>query len=308
MLKAHFRELETRKPFLREILNSFGELMIAGAQAREAFAARLTAPSKIEDSSRLSEGLPLLSWLRPGVTAEELRPALKKMLDVQAAAFPLLKPELNRLILCLDSSPEAPSDWLEILVSNDENRLKRSAEELGLQPQTFQFALEQALKPFLQWLARGLAHYLEEIHWDRGYCPICGGWPDTSSLRKPPDDPGAYLTARGSGRWLHCSRCSHEWRLHRVICPFCGNEDSDSLEYLSAKEAAHEKLYVCYKCKKYLTCMDTSELIEAPITDLIPFELLHLEIVAREKGFLPPDRRNERPSFPPSGSGGNAAE
>ena len=39
ILKAHFRELETRKPFLREILNSFGELMIAGAQAREAFAA-----------------------------------------------------------------------------------------------------------------------------------------------------------------------------------------------------------------------------------------------------------------------------
>ena len=160
------------------------------------------------------------------------------------------------------------------------------AERLGLETEPFRFLLEQAYKPFLQWLAERLSDRVERIRWDRGYCPVCGAHPDTSCLRKHTRDRD-YLTGHGSRRWLHCSRCSFEWCLHRVICPHCGNEDADSLEYLASTESPHEKLYVCRRCKKYLTCLDTSELIEKPLSDLIPFELLHLEIMATEKGFSP---------------------
>ncbi len=284
MLATQIQALITRKPFLREILDAFSRVLMEGVRVRGDLDAKLLPPSNVGSSSRLSEGFPLLSTLQPGIKNEELRPGLKKMLNALAVSFPPLGPDMDRLAAYLDSDSAVPAAWLEMIVLKDENRMKQSAEELGVQVETFQFALEQALKPVLQWLAGNLSHYMEEINWDRGYCPVCGGFPDTSCLRKPPNDPGAYLMAHGGQRWLHCSRCSHEWRLHRVICPWCGNEDSDSLEYLSAKEAAHEKLYVCHKCNRFLTCMDASELIEAPVTDLIPFELLHLEVMANGAG------------------------
>ena len=173
-----------------------------------------------------------------------------------------------------------------ILIRNDEERLKESAEELGLEPASFRFALEQSLKPFLQWLAHILTPYAQQITWDRGYCPICGAFPDTSYLKKGSDE-SEYLVAHGGRRWLHCALCSHGWRLHRIVCPYCGNEDADTLEYLSAEEPAHEKLYVCHRCMKYLPCLDMTELIEPLPGDLIPFELLHLDIIAQKRGFSP---------------------
>jgi FdhE protein len=59
------------------------------------------------------------------------------------------------------------------------------------------------------------------------------------------------------------------------------------LEYITSNERPHERLYVRHKCNKYLTCLDLSELIDKPSGDLIPFELLHLDIIAQQKGFAP---------------------
>ena len=216
---------------------------------------------------------------------------IQKMLAAMGTAFPPLKEDTDRLLGCLDETPGLSADWLGMLMESHETRLKASAEKTGSGPETLRFILEQALKPFLQWLAGRLSHHVEQIRWDRGYCPVCGAHPDASCLKKPSHDREAYLTGHGSRRWLHCSRCGFEWRLHRVLCPHCGNEDADTLEYLASTESPHEKLYVCRRCHKYITCLDTSELIEKPLSDLIPFELLHLEIIAREKGFSPAVRR-----------------
>jgi len=172
------------------------------------------------------------------------------------------------------------------LIRNDENAVVELATRLGAEGETLRFMLERSFKPYLQWLACTLGPHVKEDVWDKGYCPICGAYPDSSYLKKG-DREQEFLMAHGGQRWLHCAMCGHEWRLRRITCPYCGNEDAESLEYLSAKETPHERVYVCHKCNKYLTCLDLSELIEKPPSDLISFELLHLDIIAQQKGFTP---------------------
>ena len=285
-LKAQIHHIEACKPSLREILNAFMGIMIAGAELRAELAALPAPEIALPDPARLSAGLPLLSYIDFKETVPDQKAGMKKMLTVLGQAFPLLEQDAAGLRSRVDEDATSSAAWLGLLLRNEENTLKELAQELGMEADTLRFALEQALKPFLQWLADNLARHVEKIRWDRGYCPICGAYPDTSYLRKGGDEK-EYLVAHGGRRWLHCSMCSYEWRLHRIVCPYCGNDAADSLEYFAAEERAHEKLYVCHRCNKYLTCMDTSELIETPWSDLIPFELLHLNIIAQKRGFFP---------------------
>jgi len=285
-LKAQILQMEARKPSLKEILNAFMGIMMAGVELR-AELATLPAPDvALPDPARLSAGFPLLSSIELKEAVPNLKKGTKEMLFALVRAFPVLKQEAGRLRSRIDEDSTSPAAWLEMLVRNEKDPLRALAEELGLEQETMRFALEQVFKPFLQWLADNLARHVEEIRWDRGYCPICGAYPNTSYLKRG-EERQEYLSAHGARRWLHCSLCSYEWRLHRIVCPYCGNQDADLLEYFAAEESAHEKVYVCHRCSRYLTCMDTSEMIETPWSDLIPFELLHLDILAHTKGFIP---------------------
>ena len=285
-LVAQMHAMEVRKPFLKEILEAFGGIVIAGAGERARLAALPAPVIPTPDLDRLSAGVPLLSGMELSETPAGLSACVKRMLNALEGAFPPVARDVGRLRSRAEEDPECPAVWLGLLIQNDERALTESAKDLGLEPETFRFALEQALKPFLQHLARTLGPHVERIRWDRGYCPVCGAYPDASCLRKT-DERQEYLTAHGGERWLHCALCSHEWRLHRVVCPCCGNEDGHMMEYFAAEDLPHERVYACHRCKKYLPCMDTSELIEAPPGDLLPFELLHLDIVAQKRGFTP---------------------
>ncbi|MCF8142989.1 MAG: formate dehydrogenase accessory protein FdhE [Deltaproteobacteria bacterium] len=288
-LATQIQTMAERKPVLKEILDAFMGIMMTGAELRTELAA-LSAPSIVRpDPTRLSAGVPLLFDVEfqervPGLTA-----GVKKMLTAVGTAFPPLKADGAKLFSSVVEDSKAPAAWLRMLLRNEDAPLRKLAEEVGLEPDVLRIELKQVFKPYLQWLAHGLARHVEGIAWDRGYCPICGAYPDTSFLKKGEAEQ-EFLMAHGSQRWLHCALCSYEWRLRRIHCPYCGTEDADSLEYLAAKETPHEKVYVCHKCNKYLTCLDTSELIEKPPSDLIPFELLHLDIIARQKGFTPLNR------------------
>ncbi len=170
-LKAQIKELEMRKPFLREILDAFSQLLIAGAQLRTELETLPDPGVTVPESSRLSEGLPLLS----GVDFRKMRPdpaaCVLKMLAAVGKAFQPLKPDTDRLLTRLHENPKLPAEWLGILIENREEDLTASARALASTPETFRFLLEQALKPFLQWLAEGLRDHVAQIRWDRGYCP-----------------------------------------------------------------------------------------------------------------------------------------
>ena len=135
--------------------------------------------------------------------------------------------------------------------------------------------IHATVKPFLISYSKTLLDSVDQEHWRRGYCPICGGNPDF-----------AYLDTERGARWLVCSRCDAEWLFQRLECPYCNSTNQNELSYYADDEGPY-RLYVYDRCERYLKAID---LRKAEPGVLIPLErLLTLEIDAqgREYGYLP---------------------
>jgi FdhE protein len=141
--------------------------------------------------------------------------------------------------------------------------------------------LGQAL---LELYADRLKEKLDLEDWLEGNCPVCGSYPSIEKLRR---DDGKRI--------LRCSFCGTEWPFKRIMCPFCGNEDHDTLRYFLVegdspikKEAF--RVDVCDRCKKYIKTLDERKLPESEKPDLYLENLntLYLDVLAQRDGYISP--------------------
>lgn len=108
--------------------------------------------------------------------------------------------------------------------------------------------------------------------WDSGKCPFCQTYPriayDSESSRK-----------------LNCLLCGNEWEFPRIKCPYCSNNDHETLGYFEAEGIEGVKVYYCNQCKQYLKVVDTRqrEACDAETEDVLT---LALDEVAQQEGYL----------------------
>ena len=110
------------------------------------------------------------------------------------------------------------------------------------------FALNNALHPFLAAYASAWQPLVNDATWYRAHCPICGGAPDFAALEK-----------QSGARRLFCSRCDAAWTFQRAGCPFCGEESPSKIGYFPSGDGVY-RLYTCENCKRYLKTIDLREL------------------------------------------------
>jgi FdhE protein len=141
--------------------------------------------------------------------------------------------------------------------------------------------LSQAL---LELYAERLKGKLNLEDWLEGNCPVCGSYPSIEKLRR-----------EDGKRILRCSFCGTEWPFKRIMCPFCGNEDHDTLRYFLVEGDAPIKkdafrVDVCDKCKKYIKTLDERKLPESERPDLYLENLntLYLDVLAQRDGYISP--------------------
>jgi FdhE protein len=149
---------------------------------------------------------------------------------------------------------------------------------------------------FLLFLGLNLAQVELELHadelknrvdqetWLKGVCPVCGSLPAIQRLVR---DDGR--------RMLRCSLCSTEWYFKRVMCPFCENEDHNTLRYFFVDESSPIdkpafRVDVCDKCKSYIKTLDERKLPESEKPDLYVENLstLYLDMLAQRDGYKSP--------------------
>jgi len=127
------------------------------------------------------------------------------------------------------------------------------------------------LAPVVQALER---HWLGP-GWPRGFCPACGSWP---------------LLAESRGleqfRWLRCGLCGAGWQVDRVFCPFCETRDHRQLHDLFVEgEESRCRVSVCDACRGFVRSISTLTALTAPGLLVAELETLHLELIARERGY-----------------------
>jgi FdhE protein len=157
-----------------------------------------------------------------------------------------------------------------------EEKVEQVVNEFGLDKKVFSFLIQSSTKPSIEAGMERLRGEVDPEAWLKGYCPICGSPPSLSLLK---EETGK--------RYLLCSYCGYEWRIDRLLCPFCNNKDQKSLHYLFAEGEEGHRIDICEKCHQYIKTIDYRKLEESdPVME--DLATLHLDILASQKGYKRP--------------------
>ncbi len=170
---------------------------------------------------------------------------------------------------CLAYLKEATEAWFE------GGQLPPRISLGSLKGAILEFIIQAALRPFLLNHCQALLSLVNQEHWRRGYCPICGGSPDF-----------AFLDNESGARWLLCSRCDARWLFQRLECPYCGTQEPETLSYFTDDEGLY-RLYVCEQCRHYLKAIDLRRAKYEVLLPLERFLTLDLDIQAHKDGYTP---------------------
>lgn len=265
-------------PALLPVLDAFGPLLAAQAELYEA-APGWSGPLPGLDPERFSQGAFILSDGGFEDMSAQLPAAAKSLLPLMAACFPALAAELSALAAALDSGALSPLDLAAAAFG-------ASPDVPGASPTVVAFAAAELARPFLRKQGQSLLALIQDLPWSQHFCPVCGGAPSMSVLRRV-DEDNEYIKSHGGRRYMRCSCCAAEWTHKRVSCPACDCEDPNELPILRVADREHERADACDRCKTFVLCLDTGELAEAPDPDVSALTMLPLETKATEQGYTP---------------------
>jgi FdhE protein len=194
---------------------------------------------------------------------------------------------LRDLLRASHSESKARSDKrrLDVLgvlrgaITHDVDAIERAAVGAGVEAGPLAAVAQLAVVPILRACA---TRFRGEIpsDWMHGYCPVCGAWPALAELR-----------GLERNRRLRCGRCSSDWAIPVLRCPYCDELHHDKLHALVPEgDEQTRRVDVCDTCKGYLKAFSTLQampLRSLAITDLATVEL---DIVAQERGYERPAR------------------
>jgi FdhE protein len=271
MLKESLKTIEDYKmtsPHYVELLDILSDILILREEYRRKMTGVFNAVDESLIEKKMAGGLPLI--------------------DFSSGHFDLTEPREYFLALLEVAEKRAPGETLEMaekikagiydfekLVLNsfylqDEETTDDEEEDFFDLVELF---LEESLRPSLEIVAQKYADVIARSGWSEGYCPVCGKEPKIGQIRGE------------EGRFLFCNQCSCEWHFLRIKCPFCNNEEQQSLAYFTVEGDEQYRVDVCNECKRYIKIVDFRESKREPNLDVEDIATLHLDILASEEGY-----------------------
>jgi len=263
-------DLKSARNDLKEVLEFYEAILKEQRKTKLAFEVDLNHFGTEIGYDRNAQGLPFLRPEDVRVHQDLFNDLLEKVGHIiQGKTEKAFSPALN------DTGLDGEWEILLRGLMEDGSDLERIAGEKKIDGVLLYFLIAQSFSPFLESYAEQLKGHIDLGIWLRGYCAVCGGEPLMARLDKE--------TGR---RWLFCSLCRAEWPFRRLECPFCGNNNQESLRYFYSEDDEVYRVDVCDGCKRYTKTIDArkAESIRSLfVEDLIS---LPLDIVAEKEGFV----------------------
>lgn len=278
--------LSQKRPVLEPVLRSVGEILTEKARLVNQLADKDKQNLAELDTSRLSKGTPLLAGMSLDAMREPMNLSFEAILAVLKKTFPHLEPDLSRVESFREYNLDL-STLLRAYLDGNTEVLRDAARSLAVPDGVLGMVISTVLGTVLGVVALAFKEEVQQSHWLRGYCPICGSMPSMSFLSAIGDLGSEFLRGGGGQKYLHCSVCGCEWRIKRNVCPACDNEDKDLQLYYHTENDHSERVDVCRKCGGYLHCVDLRQSNHQPPMDVAAVGMLHLDAWAAEKGYHP---------------------
>ncbi|MEK6655764.1 MAG: formate dehydrogenase accessory protein FdhE, partial [Thermodesulfobacteriota bacterium] len=134
--------------------------------------------------------------------------------------------------------------------------------------------IEESLRPALEKVVQAYGDVVRKSEWSEGYCPICGREPKIGEIRDEEET-----------RYLFCNQCGFQWSFRRIRCPFCGNEEQQTLAYFTIEGDERYRVDVCNACKRYIKIVDFRETNRKADMDVEDIATLHLDMLSNDEGY-----------------------
>jgi FdhE protein len=271
MLKESLKTIEDYKmtsPHYVELLDILSDILILREQYRPKMADVFTNVDESLIEKKMAGGLPLIDFSSGHFDLTEPREYFLALLEVAEKRAP------GETLEMAEKIKDGTYDFEKLVLNSfyvQEEETPAEAEEDFFD--LVELFLEESLRPSLETVAQKYADVIARSGWSDGYCPVCGKEPKIGQIRGE------------EGRFLFCNQCGCEWHFLRIKCPFCSNEEQQSLAYFTVEGDEQYRVDVCNACKRYIKIVDFRESKREPNLDVEDIATLHLDILANEEGY-----------------------
>ncbi len=271
MLKESLKTIEaykTTSPHYVELLDILSDILILREGYRKDMADVFTTVDESLIAKKMTGGLPLIDFSCGRFDLSKPREYFLALLGIAEKRAPGETTELAEKIR--NGSYDFEKMVLNSFYTQDDEPPAEMEEDFF---DLIELFLEESLRPSLEIVAQKYADVIARSEWSEGYCPICGKEPKIGQIRGE------------EGRFLFCNQCGFEWHFLRIKCPFCSNEEQQSLAYFTVEGDEQYRVDVCNECKRYIKIVDFRESKREPNLDVEDIATLHLDILANEEGY-----------------------
>ena len=167
-------------------------------------------------------------------------------------------------------------DLVNAAIGGDAEYFERLCAEENVDREALLFLARETGRPLFELCAAQVRAEVDLEEYEGGSCPVCGNPPAL-----------AKLSREEGQRILWCAFCGTEWRYPRVQCPFCSNDDHDTLGYFFFDEETPYRVDVCEKCRRYMKTVDERKIPETKEVNLPEVHMVtsDLDVIAEQEGY-----------------------
>jgi FdhE protein len=240
-LRAKAKYLKTRWPIYGEIIDWMTDLLSEAYRAEERVCLPQTSWDRTQLSGRLRAGKPLFEAKAVPVDMESARDLYTTLVTRTERR----RGKQEGLGSMISGPDEETRVVLKAVLACESATLESVCSRHGTDASLVSLLMRLALRPSLRQLSRQAEAELDLAGWSSGRCPVCGSWPGLAKLGE-----------EGKPRTLYCSLCETSWLFPRLKCPFCGNDQPDSLSYVYAEEEKDLRVDLCDSCGQGIGTLD----------------------------------------------------
>jgi len=275
MLKDSLQNIQIHKvmsPHYTELLEILEEILILREEYRHRIKREIFPVEQKLIAAKLAGGLPLVDFSSVACDLTEPRDYFLALLEIAEKRSPGETGEMSRRIRENEISfNDLIYESFNPLPLEEESEVEKEEENSF---DLIELFIEESLRPALEKVVEVYGDVVGKAGWSEGYCPICGREPKIGEIR---DDEGT--------RYLFCNQCGFEWGYRRIKCPFCGNEEQQTLAYFTIEEDDRYRVDVCNECKRYIKILDFRDTKEKADMDVEDIATLHLDMLANDEGY-----------------------
>ena len=273
-IKEQIVQLKKKTPAYDEILNFYEKVLEEQEAIKSILNVNPIESGKDLRTLQIKEGFPLINKEDFIIDILSSVTLFESLCQISKNATEKMKENVLALEEAIKDEVLYPEELLKR--HYDKAYLYKITEDIEIDEEVLNFLIHMSIKPSLDANVEKLKNQVDLKNWLRGYCPICGSFPNMSELK-------------GEGqRFFACSFCGFVWPSERLKCPYCENREHESLHYFYEGGKEVYRVDVCDKCKQYIKTVDARKIDYEPDLNLEDIATIHLDILASEKGFKRP--------------------